>query len=63
MDSIYCVRFVRTDKQPDEMYFYNAKDEAVIHFDMFADDCSGLYQRIGVLKYDAQEEPELVKVF
>ena len=34
-----------------------------IDFDMFADDCSGLYQRIEVLKYDAPEEPELVKVF
>ena len=51
MDNGYVVRFERKDGKPSEEYFYNAKEEAKIHFDMFANDDSGLYTRIEVFCY------------
>ena len=49
MEIGYFVRFVRRDGKPDEEYFYRAADDAQRHFDMFADDDSGLYEKIEVV--------------
>ena len=49
MENGYFVRFVRRDGKPDEEYFYRAADDAQQHFDMFADDDSGLYEKIEVV--------------
>ncbi len=53
MENGFFVRFVRHDGKPDEEYFYRAAGDAQRHFDMFADDESGLYEKIEVVQLSA----------
>ena len=59
----YIVRFIRRDGRPDEEYFYNAAEDAMWHFGLFADDDSGLYTRIEVSCYATPEKVETARVF
>ena len=45
----FIVRFIRRDKRPDEEYYYNGKDEAEYHLNLFRDDDSLLYERIELI--------------
>lgn len=47
---MYLVRFVRRDRQPDEEYFYNNRQDADHHLNLFRDDDSDLYCRIELLR-------------
>ena len=59
----FIVRFVRRDGKPDEEYFYNTTGEALYHFELFANDDSGLYTRIEVSRYAEPDKIELVHLF
>jgi len=48
---MYIVRFFRADGQPDEEYYYQRKEDANIHFDLFKVDDSGLYSKIAIEKH------------
>lgn len=48
---MYIVRFFRADGQPDEEYYYQRKEDANIHFDLFKVDDSGLYSKIVIEKH------------
>ena len=63
MESGYIVRFVRRDDKPDEEYFYRAAEDAQRHFDIFADDDSGLYEKIEVVSLRAPCEAVLSRLF
>ena len=56
MENGFFVRFVRQDDKPDEEYFYRAAEDAQRHFDMFADDDSGLYEKIEIMQLSASCE-------
>lgn len=43
---MYIVKFKRKDHKPDEDYYYNTKEEAKAHFELFIDDNSDLYDEI-----------------
>ena len=63
METDFFVRFIRRDGKPDEEYFYRAAEDAKRHFDMFADDDSGLYERIEVVSLCAPREAVLSRLF
>ena len=46
---MFSTRFIRKDGQPDEIYSYNAVEDAVNHLRLFKDDDSDLYRNISVL--------------
>lgn len=47
----FIARFIRTDEQPDEEYFYQTAADAQAHMNLFNGDDSGLYRRIEVVQY------------
>lgn len=52
----WLVRFVRKDGKPDEEYYYNTKEEAEYHRNLFQDDDSGLYEKIEIISNGATKE-------
>lgn len=54
---MYVVKFVRSDRQPPglELYYYNDLASAQYHLDLFADDNSGLYERIELINDETEE--------
>lgn len=55
MGSLYVVRFVRNDNNPNEEYVYTTQEEAKRHRELFIDDDSGLYECIELLDFDSSE--------
>lgn len=47
----YIVRFVRSDMQPDEEYYYHTLAQATEHYSLFLDDISDLYSQIRIEDY------------
>lgn len=50
MSYLWITHFVRKDDEPDEEYYYHTKEEAEYHRDLFANDDSGLYENIEVIR-------------
>ena len=46
VEKMIVVRFVRRDGRPDEEYWYGNLEDAELHFRLFLDDDSGLYDEI-----------------
>ena len=63
MENVFFVRFVRRDGKPDEEYFYRAAEDAQRHFDMFADDDSGLYKKVEIVNLSAPSKAMLSRLF
>jgi len=63
MENGYFVRLARRDGKPDDEYFYRVAEDAQRHFDMFADDDSGLYEKIEVVSLRSPCEAVLTRVF
>ena len=59
----FIVRFVRKDGKPDEEYLYHTPGEGLYHFELFANDDSGLYTRIEVSRYAEPDKIGLVHLF
>lgn len=53
---MFAVVFERNDQKPDEVYYYNKKDSAEYHFDLFSDDDSGMYSKISIIDVDEKRE-------
>lgn len=58
---MFVLRFVRKDGHLDEEYYYQRKEDANIHFDLFKVDDSGLYSRI-VIEKQAGSTSSVLKV-
>lgn len=54
---MYIVKFIRVDKKPTEEYYYNTIEEARWHLSMFAEDDTGLYERIEIVEFDKPQLP------
>lgn len=52
----WLVRFVRKDGKPVEEYYYNTKEEAEYHRNLFQNDDSGLYEKIEIISNGATKE-------
>ena len=55
-NEMFAVVFERNDQKPDEVYYYNKKDSAEYHFDLFSDDDSGMYSKISIIDVDEKRE-------
>lgn len=53
---MYMVQFVRLDNQPDEEYYYTSLSDAMNHLNLFRDDNSKLYLRIGLSRVEGPLE-------
>lgn len=58
---MYIVVFVRKDGKPKEEYYYNSKQQAEEHFNLFKNDDSELYDKILFLE-DAQSVKIIDKI-
>ncbi len=47
----YVVSVIRKDKQPDEDYTYDRYEDAKKHFELFRNDDSGLYTKIELMTW------------
>ena len=50
------VRFIRKDMMQDEEYYYSSLADARWHFNLFADDDSGLYRRVELCNENILED-------
>ena len=58
---MYIVKFERQDNQPDEEYLYHNLCDALVHFELFRNDNSGLYRCISVIEFRENHETIVVK--
>ena len=59
---MYIVRFYRTDKKPNEEYYYTRKADAMYHIELFSFDDSNLYRSIELLEINAKNEKKITTV-
>ena len=53
---MFAVVFKRKDGKLDEVYYYNKKDDAEHHLELFENDDSDLYAKISIVMVDEDRE-------
>ena len=59
---MYIVRFLRSDGQENEEYFYYKEEDALFHFSLFEEDDSRLYSCIEFMHIYKDKEVHIAKM-